>query len=236
MTWEVFYTPHTDDETIGMAGSIQRARRAGNLVRVVLVTDNLPSARGLRLFPNVADVAAQRRSEWRHAMKILGANELDEWNLSEVEMLADLPMARLQVFTQMQMLHETAPVCCHHTVWGEHDVHVTSGLKAFSHDVCAQAIMHLHCVHPYAHVQLHGVYIYSRPREERTAPMIIALSRRELTTKRAAMNCYRPSVQCIGYGYRSVPELFDSASLDPREFIIDTQSVLPSHVHTASHP
>ncbi len=74
-------------------------------------------------------------------------------------------------------------------------------------------------LHPEASVILHGVYVYSHPIEARTAPIIEILTDEEMAAKRRAIQAYKPSATSIGYGYRSVPELFDGAESDPREFL-----------------
>ena len=62
--------PHPDDETLGCGAVIQRARNAGRLVHVVIVTDGSVSSHSGILPPQ--ELAALRREEARNACGILG--------------------------------------------------------------------------------------------------------------------------------------------------------------------
>jgi LmbE family N-acetylglucosaminyl deacetylase len=217
MIWEVFYTPHTDDETIGMAGAILRAHAARHAVMVVLVTDNIPSTRGIRLFPE-HDPYRERRIEWFRALSVLGVEKTQLWELSEVEMEGNPEQSCKQMCVKMAELSLQYSIAHHHTVWGADDVHAEASAPTLAHVLCANAAKEFRRLNPFALVSLHAVYIYSKPKEDRTAPIVNHLSDRHRRLKNAALDCYRPSADSIGYGYMSVPELFDSASFDPREF------------------
>jgi LmbE family N-acetylglucosaminyl deacetylase len=216
--WEIFYTPHTDDESIGMAGSICRARDAGHRVLVVLVTDNVPSTRGLRLFPD-QNASDERRKEWTRAMTVLGVTDLVCWEIPEAAMLSHAHMMQNVVMDRMHMLEQQYLVACHHTVWGADDVHVDASAPTVSHLVCANALIELQRLLPRMRARLHGVYLYSEQLTQRTAPLVLHLDAETMLRKMEALDCYRLSTHSIGYGYTSVPELIDAASIDPREFL-----------------
>lgn len=220
LLWEVFFTPHTDDETIGMAGSIIRARRANRPVLVVLVTDNLPSTRGTRIFPE-HDVSVERRREWKRAMAVLDVAAIEQWEMSDVSMEEEPATMQRAVQERILVLLETYHVRRLHTTWGSDDLNELSGTQCRSHEVCANALRALSDDHPSVVMALHGVYIYSREAKERTAPTILCLSDDEMALKQRALDCYRPIGQSIGYGFASVPEIIDAASVDSREFIIE---------------
>lgn len=219
MTCEVFYAPHTDDESIGMAGSIVRAKDEGHSVMVVLVTDNLPSARGRALFPQ-DDTAMQRRKEWYCAMQALSVDVTESWYISERAMEIDPTGVQDEIFRRMLDTHLKKKVVHHHTVWGTMDTHIQTGTGSIAHILCANAATNL-ALQTKTDVTLHGVYVYSHPREDRNAPSIRSLSIRELALKREALDCYKAGAESIGYGYASVPELIDAAQTDPREFLIE---------------
>lgn len=214
--WEVFLSPHTDDETIGMAGAIARARLAGRDVLVILVTDNAPSPRGFWLFPG-QNVAAERRKEWQRALHTLDVVHQVEWNLSEADMNARPFAMQTELERRIDELNERYDVVHFHTVWGLYDINALSGFGSLAHGLCSNALIRF-AMRTRKRSTIHGVYLYSFPLCDRHAPQIRTLTMEEFQLKRAALDCYRPGPDSIGYGYRSVPELIDGASLDPREF------------------
>lgn len=216
--WEVFYTPHTDDETIGMAGAIVRARAAGHDVLVCLVSDNLPSPRGLRLFPR-NDLALYRREEWRRAMQVLDVTELQMWDIPEDSMSVEMLLRREQIRECMLTLHRSRMVVHHHTTWGLWDEN--QGVRRLAHDLCANAAIELTLLAPDAHVSLYSVYEYAKPHAERSKHTVRCLTETEHMLKQAALKEYCPSEHSAGYGYASVPELINAAYDDPREFVIE---------------
>lgn len=218
MTWEVFYTPHTDDETIGMAGAIARARALEHDVLVVLVTDNLPSPRGRALFPYRTE--RLRLQEWRRAMCVLNVTATEHWNIPEAEMTLTPFQVQGEIERRITDVHERLAPLHHHTVWGLHDVSF-NGQGSLAHGLCANALVRFALSHPGTSVTLNAVYLYAAERAERRAPMIRYLSEEEHKQKRAALDCYRPIGKSLGYGYRSVPELIDAAAEDPREYCVE---------------
>lgn len=218
--WEVFYTPHTDDECIGMAGAIWRAHMVGHQTCVVLVTDNEPSARGTRLFP-IEDLKEQRKIEWRRSMRRLEVTELQEWNIAEAR-VPIVPFAvQEQIYDLMVEMETMRSVVHHHTVWGLDDIHLDAGFGSLSHGLCANAATRMARNFCRARVSLHGIYIYSYPKERRYAPIIDRLSLAEQFAKREALHWYKETTQTIGYGFKSVPELILNAAADPNEYILD---------------
>ncbi len=218
-TWEVFYTPHTDDESIGMAGAITRARALGHSVLVVLVTDNLPSRRGQLLFPR-RDVPELRTEEWLCALRQLGVSEFEVWDLLELEMVRAPFMVQGEILRRMAELHERLHPVHHHTVWGIHDVS-HNGLGSLSHGLCANALTRFAYQNPDVRATLYAVYLYAAAPSDRRAPVIRVLTAHEHEQKRRALDCYRPTLNRPGYGYASVPELIDGAAEDPHEYLVE---------------
>lgn len=220
MKWQVFYTPHTDDESIGMAGAIVRAREAGDNVLVVLVTDNQPSAYMARVFGR-DDLMAQRRIEWSQAMSALDVNELQAWEIPEGPMSAKPFDIQWTIERRMTAMHAERHVVHHHTVWGLFDIHPEAGIGSLSHGLCANALMRV-AMRPHAvRASLYGVYVYAMPEAERFASHIVRLTDSEMQQKRRALSFYKANEDSIGYGYRSVPELIDSAMSDPHEYVME---------------
>lgn len=229
--WEVFLTPHTDDEVIGMAGAITRAHLAGMKTLVVLVTDNLPSVRQQRVFEGRTDLASDRLVEWHKAMRCLLVDEIEIWNVPEALMPTGPFAIQAMIDLKITALLAHKTVAHLHTVIGSHDIHAEVGYGSLSHTLCANCASHYvtNIVFPDVRVSLHGVYVYSKPLAERTSIMglpIVAdqLSQKEWTRKREALACYKASEDTIGYGYTSVPELFDAAETDPHEYVVELTS------------
>lgn len=65
-------TPHADDETFGMAGTILSHRREGDSVYVVLVSDNAESL--VKSDLSLDEIVELREREFRNAMTVLGVN------------------------------------------------------------------------------------------------------------------------------------------------------------------
>lgn len=218
----VFWSPHSDDETIAMGGSIARAILAGHRVTVALVTDNRPSERGISVFPDVTrDLTYARRDEWFDALHALRVVDFVAFGIPEQLMCIDRRAAEAVLVEQMEHMHrrfEGAHVT-HHAVMGDHDPHADAGQTSLAHRVCERAARTFARLHTEATVLLHAVYIYSHPIERRTAPIIETLTDAEMAAKRRAIDAYKPSATSIGYGYRSVPELFDAAESDPHEYV-----------------
>lgn len=224
MNWEVFYTPHTDDETIAMGGAIVRARSVGHNVMVVLVTDNKPSTYMRRVF-NRVDLHSERQIEFERALSILGVNEIRYWDLPESLATTDPFALQAMIERQMDGLHNELRPLQHHTVWGLFDVNLICGFGSIAHGLCANALNRVAWRVRTVCASLYGVYVYSLPMSERCAPKIDTLTEREFQIKRRALECYKEGDGSIGYGYRSVPELIDHASIDPREFVMEIPSV-----------
>lgn len=77
------FAPHPDDEVFGCGGAILRHVQAGDLVRVVIVTDGAYPVVPEQDRPDYAD---QRRTESRRAAGILGINAPEFWSLPDREL------------------------------------------------------------------------------------------------------------------------------------------------------
>lgn len=226
MDTHVFYSPHSDDEAIGMAGSIIRAKAEGHRVVLVLVTDNRASARAIGRFPLSADdLAAARLLEWKRSAATLGADETRYLGLPEQVIASDRDYARASLLGAMSAIdHEFSAGdadVIHHTVMGAGDVHRELGRSTQSHRLCEDAAVLFSQRNPFTLVFLHAVYIYSFPLDERRqrGTHVLELTPAELELKRQALDSYKAGADCIGYGYESVPDLIDAASTDPREYL-----------------
>ena len=213
--WSVFYAPHTDDEVLGMAGHIIEAKRLKRQVLVVLVTDNLPSPRGRAIFPD-KDVPEERRKEWRAACHALGVDATQEWDLKEEEMARNPWRMTGVIMEHMRATAQQFAPLDHHTTMGIEDapLNFNGSASILAHSLCAKALERIGFTRSF----LHGVYIYGKPQPERIAPQTFTMKNYHMIRKREALACYGPGPESIGYGHRSVPELFAGADEDPVEY------------------
>jgi LmbE family N-acetylglucosaminyl deacetylase len=219
MIWEVFYSPHTDDESIAMAGAIARARALRHEVLVVLVMDNEPSQHGRKNFPEY-DLPMLRRAEFDDALRALGVEHSESWQIPERDIVCEPFLVQTELEQRMRSIHETLHPVHHHTVWGLHDISFNR-VGSLSHGLCANALTRLAYSRNDVRATLYAVYMYAQKLHERRAPLLRALTEDEMLQKRAALDCYRPLDGRPGYGYRSVPELIDGAANDPYEYLIE---------------
>lgn len=227
----IFYSPHPDDETLGMGGHIARAAaELGPRPMVVYVFDAPPSERMKSLFrgaitcpwhnerhelPDV-DLVVARRVEANLAALALGA-DLMHLGIPEQLVYDDSEAVFDQVREFVQAYADGHPDAVHHFPAGRNDVHVLRGEGHLSHAIVEMAGRAL----PGLTKIFHRVYAYSQPVGERPGTPI-ALTAAEMALKNLAMQEYRrwaPDVGRVAYGYHSVPELFDAAAADPTEYL-----------------
>lgn len=232
----IYYSPHPDDEAIGMAGSIARAKLAGRRVVMVLLTDSLPSERAQRLFSGQlrcpvhherhdlpVDLAAARALEFRAVCRELEADEVGVMGIPETIAYEEL-VARIRAV--VGMYSAAYPLAEHHFVAGARDV-ASNGVTHPTHRACCEVGQYhapAGCT-----IVFHRAYVYGHPMEKRTADLVRILEHPVMLKKRAALEAYkawRPDQGLVAFGYHSVPELFDAAAQDPHEYE-DHQEALP---------
>ncbi len=229
---EIFYTPHADDEVLGMGGAIAEAKLAGHRVVLVLVTDNRPSVRATDLFTDRLrchwhekrkhdlahiDLPAARLLEFADAATALGADDLGQLGIAEQIGHTDYPRFVDIIAQSLRRYATQYPGALHHVTSGLVDWHRDSGKGNLSHAALADAAM----LASLDRVRSHRVYSYSFPPVQRVAPYVRHLSDEAMAIKRASLEAYKvfdPAAGRIAYGYHSVRELFDGAATDPREF------------------
>lgn len=235
MSVEIFYSPHADDEAIGMAGAIAHAREAGRRIVLVLITDNRPSARAVQLYSDQlrcrwhgftkhalahVDLGAARLLEFYDAAARLGADEIGSLGIPEQLALDDYSRYVDAVGFALQRYATMYPDAGHHVVAGARDVHAETGQGNPAHVGLAAAAVRIAEVR--RRLQFHRIYEYSRPIAERRADLVLPLSDYEVAVKRLALDAYRlwdPAGGRVAFGYHSVPELIDAAAADPCEYV-----------------
>ena len=224
--WEVFLSPHTDDETLAMAGAISRAHAEGRKTCVVLVTDNLPSSRLSELFKDVNNLTEVRREEFRRALCALKVDAVRFWEIPEKPMKVTPLTAQKEIYTKLMELHCDFEIAHVHTTVGFDDVHVAAGFGCVAHGLCASVVTQF--AHDFSHISasLHGVYVYAKPKDKRQTCGGLHLRRRGMTNdqwdaKKRAMKAYYPDEHALGYGFASVPDLFKGAMSDAHEYVFE---------------
>lgn len=210
----VFYSPHADDESLGMAGAIVEAKRSGAIVELVLLTQSLAQQRlARRMKLSLAAASQRRRRELIMATRFLGVDLVRFAELPEPMNDAESIAYQHGVLDRMELDLERPKVSSVHlhTVAGVLDPHHSNGITHRSHVGAANAGAILR---KQGHdVRFHCVYIYSHPQRQR--PELATITHRLdagiMTAKRHALSVH-------GYGRRSVTALFDAASHDCHEY------------------
>ncbi len=207
---------------------------AGAHVVLVLVTDSKASPRGVDLFTDRLrchwhgkakhalahiDLAQARVLEFMESATALGANEVAALGIPEQLSKDDPPRFQQAITAALMRYAMTYPGATHHVVAGVSDYTLETGRGNLSHLALALAAQAVFGNGP--HLRFHRVYVYSLPLVQRFAPRIRHLSPEIMAGKLRALEAYRrfePEQERIAYGYHSVPELFDGAANDAREF------------------
>ncbi len=153
------------------------------------------------------------------AARSLGAHEVASLGIPEALGVEDYPRFVETIATSIRRYAIQYPGAVHHVVSGRSDYHAESGNGNLSHRGLADAApIALSNLTP---IRFHRVYIYSLPAVQRFAPVIRHLSPEIMQRKIQAMDAYRiysPSDGRVAYGFHSVPDLFQGAAGDAREF------------------
>ena len=108
----IVVAPHPDDETIAAFAAMERVRRNGFVVDVILVTDGTASHRGSRIWP-AGRLKRQRLRETRREMRQFGiyAANIHALDLADGS-LGNLPLSTLQ----KRMAHTLLPLIKPHSI------------------------------------------------------------------------------------------------------------------------
>ncbi len=241
MSVHVFYTPHPDDETLGMAGAIARAKREGHRVVLVLLTDSMPSKRLQRIFRgellcpihnrfhvSPVDLGKARMAEFRAAARKLGVDEVSEVHIPEQIISEDRGGFLDSIVATVRGYEARYPGAVHHLVSGDRDIAMPNLQETHrTHRLCWEAGLQL--AGEGLQVLFHRVYVYRLPLKSRfegvpwsTAPRVEVLDDELMSVKRAALGAYQvwdPPRDRIAFAYHSVPDLFEGAGSDPHEYV-----------------
>jgi LmbE family N-acetylglucosaminyl deacetylase len=238
----IFYSPHQDDESLAMAGSIREHREAGRRVILVLLTRGengglLDIMRGDADCPlgqrcpgggnhsfdlTQDDIVRGRTAEFKAAALRLGVDQV---------VIRDRPDAAWgdyagfvqEVRNTILEFEARYPGASHKLVDGYRDViyGYPPDDANLTHKACREAAEGLEG--QIRDFRYYWVYGYTWPQEQRTADYVLPLSGKQFARKRQALAEYgRWDPRCGRYalGYHSVGTLMiDPAVADPHEYI-----------------
>ncbi|GLW35490.1 PIG-L deacetylase family protein [Actinoplanes regularis] len=238
----IFYSPHQDDEAIGMAGSIQEHKAAGRPVYLVLVTlgknVGLPKimnegacSRGSRCAsPNdfhnlgwptdgISKVVPARTAEFMASAKALGVDKVINWKLPETEYNRFVDT----VTAKVKALAEQYPGASHKFVAGWMDK-LGSDPANGTHKACSDAAYRLMNDGTLTDVRFNHIYAYNLPMNERGrgAAHVLNIPDSHMKAKRNAIYAYNtwdPDRNFYALGYHSVDWMLEAAHYDAREFV-----------------
>lgn len=233
----IFYSPHQDDEAIGMAGAIREHKDAGRPVYLVLLSNGLNS--GLldilngRIFCSwhqtyhdcqltMEQLMWARKIEFVASGKRLGVDRIyiveDGQGLDDGEPYSDYRNFVTRVTNIILRFEANFPGASHKLISGSLDAW-TDGSKNPTHTACWDAALSLR--NQISDFRFYRVYVYGYPLNNRSAAFTLNLKPEWLDAKREALNQYKlfdPDSGRFALGYHSVPTLIDSAFEDSREY------------------
>jgi LmbE family N-acetylglucosaminyl deacetylase len=236
----IFYSPHQDDESLAMAGSIREHKEAGRRVILVLLSrgengglldimngvadcplgQNCPGG-GSHSFGLVQDdIVRGRTAEFKAAAQRLGVDRMVIRDRPD-SAWSDYAGFVREVRDTILEFEARYPGASHKLVNGYRDVihgHPPDEPN-LTHKACREAAEGL----PGLDFRFYWVYGYTYPQGQRTADYVLPLSDKQFARKRQALAEYGrwdPSRGRYALGYHSVgPLMIDPAAADPHEYI-----------------
>lgn len=247
--WVIVYSPHPDDETIGMGQMIRRYVRTGYKVQLVLLTDGETSRAYqsyYRKYPvlwrdldhngikgDIADFGLERRLEFTRAAGILGVppERIAFYGVASGNkggLRQDfMPLPRVEGV--MRYYEELHPGALHVTVMkytdgrpdGPGDLH-----RQPEHTAACDSLAEL-ARREGERTAFYKVYVYDLPAEQRTAPIIENDPDDHDVKRRALLGGYDDVDQSghVAIGWHSVPVLIGSVLTDTREYRVPLADV-----------
>lgn len=238
----IFYSPHQDDESLAMAGSIREHKEAGRQVILVLLTrgengglldimngtadcplgTECPGG-GNHSFGLVQDdIVRGRTDEFKAAARCLGVDRVVVRDRSD-SAWTDYAGFVQEVRDTILEFEARYPGASHKLVNGYRDViyGYPPDDPNLTHKACREAAEGLEG--QIADFRYYWVYGYTYPLELRTADYVLPLSDKQFARKRQALAEYGrwdPRHGRYALGYHSVGKLMiDPAAADPHEYI-----------------
>lgn len=234
----IFYAPHPDDEAIAMAGAIRRHKEEGRPVYLVLLTNGIN--RSLLNILNGSLECAWHRTHhnfqltmeqmcWARRIEfVASARRLDVDAVFIINDGRGLDPAMCYndlvscVKRTIARFGRKFPRASHHLVSGKLDLLQRDGGMGTnsSHQACWDAAMKLG--RGISDFYFYRVYVYGKDRGVRESQYQQDLKPEWQASKRAALDEYKlfcPEAGRFAVGYHSVPQLFDAAATDSKEYL-----------------
>ncbi|WP_038487040.1 PIG-L deacetylase family protein [Collimonas arenae] len=234
----IFYSPHQDDEAIGMAGAIAEHKAAGRKVFLVLLTNgvndglltlvNLKLGNIGRLPITLEQMMWGRRSEFVASGLALGVDKvfivnfaqgLDDRNAYDAN---TYPAFVQKVASIIESFEKQYPGASHKLAANDG---CTSCAEPFpanpTHLACWEAANIVRNKGVSSDFRFYRIYEFNKPYSQRGGQYVVNLPDAWMTLKRKALDQYKlwdPDAGRYGLGYLSVASLIDAAYSDPREF------------------
>ncbi|MGW3465155.1 PIG-L deacetylase family protein [Streptomyces olivaceoviridis] len=247
----IFYSPHQDDEALGLAGSVLEHKAAGRPVYLVLVSrgengqlarkmnqDPCPLTTGASRHPCAAGghhglswptdgasmIVPARTAEFMASAKAIGVDKVINFKLedSPYNSVADYNRFVDSVKAKVKALARQYPGGSHKFTAGWLE-------ETDTHKALADAAYFLLEEGVLKDVRFNYVYAYNKPMSRRAdgAAYVLNIPPAHMAIKRKAIYCYStwaPDRDLYALGYHSVPEKMESAHEDPREFVFTLPS------------
>jgi LmbE family N-acetylglucosaminyl deacetylase len=247
----IFYSPHQDDEALGLAGSILEHKAAGRPVYLVLVSkgendqlakkineDPCPLTVGDSRHPCAAGghhglswptdgasmIVSARTAEFMASAKALGVDKVINFKLPDSPYNSQDNYYRFvdSVKAKIKALAKQYPGASHKFTAGWLE-------ETDTHKALADAAYFLLNEGVLADVRFNYVYAYDKPKSQRAngAAYVLNIPSAHMAIKRKAIYCYNtwaPDRNLYALGYHSVPDKMESAHDDPREFVFTIPS------------
>ncbi|KUF18164.1 MULTISPECIES: PIG-L deacetylase family protein [Streptomyces] len=215
----IFYSPHQDDEAIGMAGSILEHKAAGRPVYLVLVSrgENGGIAEYLNRTPCVLgskcsapghrhelgwqetwptpEVVSARTSEFNASAKALGVDKVINFKLSDTAYGTESEYEAFvkKIMSKVRGLIQQYPKASHKFAAGWLDTTNPSQPTNATHKACSDAAYWLHDNGELKDVRFNHIYTYeafSRSQRDRGADYVLNIPSAHMKKKRAAILSY----------------------------------------------
>ncbi|KGC03581.1 glcNAc-PI de-N-acetylase family protein [Burkholderia multivorans] len=234
----IFYSPHQDDEAIGMAGGIAEHKDAGRPVYLVLLTngvnDDLLTLANSKLQSNSLPTITMeqmmwgRRSEFVASAQAMGVDRTFIVNIAqgfddrEPYNSATYAGFVQRVVSTIEYFESQYPGASHKLASDESCTTCSPPGPNLTHQACCEAGRAVLAKGAITDFRFYRIYEYLKPVGSRTGQYTVQLSSSWMTRKRKALDQYKmwdPAAGRYGLGYLSVPTLIDAAYSDAREFV-----------------
>jgi LmbE family N-acetylglucosaminyl deacetylase len=236
----IFYSPHQDDESIGMAGGIREHKEAGRPVHLVLLTNGINQAlldmmNGVngpcplgslckqpdhKLGLSMGAMIAGRTAEFYAAAALLGVDEVHNIGFNDDDVVTDRQGFIERIKAVILDFEHRYPGASHKLTSGWRDVPPGQSNPNPTHSACRDAAEALRS--QVSDIRFYWTYAYFYEQSRRTADLVVDLTESQFSAKRAAIleyNRWDPGNGRYSLGFHSVSDALTGAYADPHEYV-----------------